>query len=86
MCGANFAQECLLTHTHTHTLILKVSVCHQVLSELNQTTEKLQGETAARQNLSEEFQQVEASVGLAHIFLLLYRCPRLSHCGLVQLK
>lgn len=36
-----------------------VFICHQVQYELSQATEKLQGEEAQRQQLSEEFEQVQ---------------------------
>ena len=56
----------MLANVYTHECVIRFSVfnvyCvfvyHQVQNELSQTTEKLHGEEARGQQLSEEFEQV----------------------------
>lgn len=80
VCGAALARECLHTHVCVSHLsvcvfvcvfiVCAIFVCHQVQNELSQTTEKLHGEVAQRQQLSEEIEQVEAIVHVPFFFFL----------------
>lgn len=65
--AAAYAQECLHTYVCISYLslcgfIVCVCVCLQVQHELSQKTEKLHGEVAQKQQLSEEFEQVAAII------------------------